>query len=278
MPYTAEISRANPACFIILLDQSGSMSDPFGGEKQGSKSEELASAINRLLQELIIKCSKDLSMYRYFAVSIIGYGSSVGPVLGGALSGQPLVWIDEIYANTLRVDEISRRVSDGAGGLVEVKANMPIWFDPVASNGTPMCQAFQFALTLAQNWVIEHPTSYPPIVINISDGESTDGDPTPIAAKIKSLQVQDGNALIMNLHLSSSRAPAIHFPDTNASLPDQYAELLYNMSSELPSGMRETASNLGYKLKVGSRAFVFNARIEDAIEFLNIGTLPSTLR
>ena len=27
MPYTAEISRANPSCFLFLIDQSGSMQD-----------------------------------------------------------------------------------------------------------------------------------------------------------------------------------------------------------------------------------------------------------
>ncbi|MCY0933311.1 hypothetical protein [Streptomyces sp. H34-S4] len=30
MPYTAEISRTNPGCFIFLVDQSASMSDPIG--------------------------------------------------------------------------------------------------------------------------------------------------------------------------------------------------------------------------------------------------------
>ncbi|MFN8463977.1 MAG: vWA domain-containing protein [Caldilineaceae bacterium] len=278
MPYTAEISRANPGYFIILLDQSGSMNDPFGGEKQGSKADALAAAINRILQELVIKCSKDVSVYRYFAVSIIGYGASVGPVLGGALAGQPLAWIDDIYANPLRVDEVNRKVSDGAGGLIETKVAMPIWFDPVANNGTPMAQAFQFALTLAQNWVAEHPASFPPIVINVTDGEPTDADPTPIAEKIKALQGQDGNALVMNVHASSSRAPANLFPADDAALPDQYAKMLFNMSSELPSGMRESASDLGYKLNAGSRAFVFNSGLEDLIQFLIIGTRPSTLR
>lgn len=278
MPYTAEISRANPGCFIILLDQSGSMSDPFGGGQQGSKAEALAAAINRILQEIVIKCSKDMTVYRYFAVSIIGYGAAVGPILGGALAGQPLVWIDDIYANPLRVDEVTKKVSDGAGGLIETKVNMPVWFDPVAQNGTPMAQAFQFALSLAQNWVAEHPAAFPPIVINISDGESTDGDPTPLVEKIQALQVQDGNALVMNLHLSSSRAQPVLFPDGSATLPDQYAGMLFNMSSELPGGMRETATELGYKLGPGSRAFVFNAQLEDAIQFLIIGTRPGNLR
>lgn len=30
MPYSEEISRLNPTCFIFLLDQSGSMAEPFG--------------------------------------------------------------------------------------------------------------------------------------------------------------------------------------------------------------------------------------------------------
>ena len=31
MSYEAEISRSNPSCFVFLIDQSGSMGDPFGG-------------------------------------------------------------------------------------------------------------------------------------------------------------------------------------------------------------------------------------------------------
>ena len=30
MPYSAEISRSNPTCFVFVLDQSGSMADSFG--------------------------------------------------------------------------------------------------------------------------------------------------------------------------------------------------------------------------------------------------------
>jgi len=33
MVYSAEISRRSPTCFIFLIDQSGSMEDPFGGDK-----------------------------------------------------------------------------------------------------------------------------------------------------------------------------------------------------------------------------------------------------
>ncbi len=49
MAYTAEISRANPTCFLLLVDQSGSMAQGFGGESGKSKAEGVAEAVNRLL-------------------------------------------------------------------------------------------------------------------------------------------------------------------------------------------------------------------------------------
>ena len=43
MPYQAEISRSNPSCFLFLIDQSGSMSDPFaGGEAKRKKADLVA--------------------------------------------------------------------------------------------------------------------------------------------------------------------------------------------------------------------------------------------
>ena len=49
MPYQAEISRANPSCFLFLIDQSGSMEDPFAGsDSKRRKADLLADAINRL--------------------------------------------------------------------------------------------------------------------------------------------------------------------------------------------------------------------------------------
>ena len=51
MAYGAEISRGNPTCFIFLLDQSGSMADPFGGESV-RKADFVADAVNRTLHDL----------------------------------------------------------------------------------------------------------------------------------------------------------------------------------------------------------------------------------
>jgi hypothetical protein len=272
MPYTAQITRANPSCLLFLLDQSYSMTDPIPGSEE-SKDVFLARAINRTLQEIIIKCSPHGEVYRYFHVGIIGYGATVGPALGGSLAGQPLVWIDEIEQNPLRVEEVAKKIPDGAGGLVETTIKFPVWFDPVANNGTPMRQAFQQAYTILQGWVTDHPSAYPPVVINITDGASTDGDPSSIAAQIRDLSTDDGNVLLLTLHLSSSKASSpIAFPDNVEGSPDPYAEMLFQMSSELPGSMRETASLYGYRISHDSHGFIFNADIEDVIQFLEIGS------
>jgi uncharacterized protein YegL len=255
------------------------MSDRFGrGEGSQSKADGLAIAINRCIQELVIKCSKDMEVLKYYEVGVIGYGYRIGSALSSSLTGKPLVWIDELYQNPLRVDVIEKMVSDGAGGLVPTTVKLPVWLESVSSGGTPMNTAFQNAYSLLVDWVQAHPTAFPPIVINFSDGEPTDGDPSDTARKLMDLSTEDGNVLVLNAHLSSSRAAPIIFPDSDANLPDQYARLLFGISSVLPDFMRVTATEYGFATSEQSRGFVFNAEIEQVIGFLNIGTRPSNLR
>ena len=68
---------------------------------------------------------------------------------------------------------------DGAGGLVDKMVKFPIWFDPRAYGGTPMKEAFQKAQLILKSWLEQHPNCFPPVVIHITDGMSTDGDPSP---------------------------------------------------------------------------------------------------
>ena len=141
-----------------------------------------------------------------------------------------------------------------------------------------MCRAFTSANSIVQNWISQHRSSYPPIVFNITDGESTDGDPRPLAESLKKLPTDDGETLILNLHTSSSNKPSVSFPDTEEGLPDQYAQLLFQMSSVMPETMRINAQQNGFKVSDKSRGFVFNADLTTVIEWLDIGTRASNLR
>lgn len=279
MPYQAEISRSNPSCFLFLIDQSGSMEDPFaGGESSRRKADLLADAINRLLQNLVIKCAKEEGIRDYFHVGVIGYGARVGPALGGQLAGRELVPISDIGNLPARIEERKKKVEDGAGGLVEQTIRFPIWFDPVYHGATPMCQALTLAHDILARWLPQHPDSFPPIVINITDGEATDGDPSTAADALRSLGSSDGNVLLFNVHLSSKGARPIEFPASADQLPDQHAQLMFELSSPLTPYMRTVAQQEGYTVAEGSRGFVFNADMISVIKFLDIGTRPSNLR
>ena len=279
MAYAAEVSRANPSCILFLIDQSGSMKDPFGGgDPAKQKANAVADIINKLLSNLVIKCARTEGVRDYFHVGVMAYGPRVGPAFGGSLSGKELVPISEIANTPLRVEERQKKDDDGAGGLVERRVKFPVWFDPVAENGTPMCQALGNANLIVQRWLGQHPDCFPPIVINITDGEATDGDPSAQSESLRALASSDGNVLLFNAHCSSSSSAPIEFPDSEQGLPDEYARLLFGMSSSLPEHMRQFAAQEGMRVTESTRGFVFNADIVAVVRFLDIGTRASNLR
>src|SRR5664279_935683 len=277
MTYSAEISRANPSIFLFLLDQSGSMVDPFGGGG-GKKDQKVADAINNLLFNLTIKCAKSEGVRDYYHLGVIGYGEKVGPALGGELVGKELVPISKVANSPERIEERTKKVDDGAGGVVEQKVRLPIWFSPVSKGGTPMSEALKAAQRVVQGWLTAHPDCFPPIVINITDGESTDGSPLKAAEALRELHSSDGEVLLFNVHLSSKGGASFEFPGSEGELPDQYAKQLFNMSSPLPDYIRNAAQQEGFQVGEASRGFVFNADIVSVIRFLDIGTRPSNLR
>jgi hypothetical protein len=272
MPYTAELNRANPTCFLFLIDQSSSMKEPFGAQPEKPKAEGVADGINRLLQNLALKCAKGDGMRDYFHVGVIGYGGRVAWALGGQLAGQKLVPISMAAAHPLKVEERTRTVSDGAGGLMDKKIKFPVWFEAVASGRTPMCQAIAEATQAVADFIKAYPDSFPPLVINITDGKPTDGNPEQATAKLRELGTSDGNTLIFNAHLSSRPARAIEYPSLETELPDAHAALLFRMSSILPPKLREAAKNDGFRVNENTRGFVFNADLVAVTRFLDIGT------
>ncbi len=281
MPYTAEISRANPSCFLFLIDQSGSMADAWGGGQDGiagSKALEVATIVNNLLRNIVLKCSKDEGVRNYFDVGVIGYGSHVGPAFGGTLAGRDLVAVADLADAPLRIEDRTRKVMDGAGGVLDTTVKFPVWFDPVSFGGTPMRAAFAEALRVLRPWIESHPASYPPIVFHITDGESTDGDPSQDAADLRRLGTQDGPVMLFNIHVSSQPEQEISFPAMPPGLPDAYATMLFDMSSDLPSEMRERLQMEGYAAPAGARGFIFNAEPTALVNFLDIGTRPANLR
>jgi hypothetical protein len=275
MPYSAEISRSNPTCFLFLVDQSKSMLGPIGGQGK-KKADAVADSLNRLLYTLVLRCVWGQAVLDRFHVGVIGYGRQVVPALGGALARRELVPVGELARNPLRVEQHVNKVDDGRGGQVEQAVRTPVWFEPAADGKTPMCAALERAGQVLSNFLIEHPACYPPLVVNLTDGEATDGEPAAAAERLRQLASEDGAVLLFNVHISSSPAAPVEFPREEAGLPDDHARRLFRMSSCLPLPMQGPARQAGIAVDDQTRGFVFNADLASVVRFLDIGTRVDT--
>ncbi|MFV1968042.1 MAG: hypothetical protein ACC628_21665 [Pirellulaceae bacterium] len=252
---------------------------PFGADPGTKKASGVADAINRLLYGLVYRCTTGAQgeiLDRYY-VGVIGYGSDVGSALGGQLAGRGLVPISEIGKKPLRVDTRTKKISDGAGGVIETSVKFPVWLETVAdARTTRMCKALTEARKTIEDFVTNCPRAYPPVVINITDGEAKDGNPEPHANALKELATEDGSVLLFNTHISSSNEKPIEFPVSETQLPDKFARLLFRMSSPLPPKMIADAQSMEIQIADGARGFVFNADLVSVIQLLEIGTRTSS--
>jgi hypothetical protein len=187
--YTQEISRAQPACFLFLLDQSGSMEEPLGGtDPPQRKCDALVDAINGWLNNMIIRASGSDGIRDWMHVGVVGYRTDDqnNPIIGSAFQGplaeESLVPISRIHQSPLRVMDKTQRVFDQeTGEMAEFPIQVPVWVEPVYAGGTPMCNALHLSYQLLEQWIGSHRSSFPPILVHITDGESCVGDPIPKA-------------------------------------------------------------------------------------------------
>ena len=270
--YSAQITRANPTLIILLVDQSGSMVDTFSGGRAGRKADFVADVVNNTLHDLVIRCTKTEEVRNYYYVAVIGYGRRVGSAFTGALADRNVTPISELADYPMKVETRMKRVSDGYGGAIEVPYRFPVWTYPLADGGTPMCEAFKTVKDILRRWLGEHPTGFPPTILHLTDGESGDGDPTAIGQEIMSMGTDDGNVLIFNCHVSATNTQKIEYPSNQYGLPNNFAKILFGISSQLPAGFIAAAQQLGVNVTNDSRGFVFNADPSSVVQFYEIGT------
>jgi hypothetical protein len=267
------IDRLSPGLIVFLVDQSESMSALLPGSGV-SKAQAVADQINRLIYELILRSVKSPREppRAYFYAAVVGYSSAPdgSPLVGHCLTGSSahpmgLLSTTELAANPLRIDHV-------AGAAPGQTINAPIWLDPIARGGTPMCRALNVAGSICAWWVEQYPAAFPPVLVNLTDGDSTDGDPAVWGRRLRGLQSEDGGVLLFNINLSERPSMPSLFPADPADLPSAGAELLFEMSSPLPESMLASARSLGLPVTPGSRGFAYNADLRTLVAFLNVGT------
>lgn len=258
--YQQKINTDHPGLIVILLDQSSSMSDTVPHETGSrTKSEIAADAVNRLIYAIVRRSSRGgTGVVKRCYVGVIGYGAITGPMVGG--------WTTEL---------------NDMGGLQSDSHGLKRYVQAVHKGSTPMFDAFAKALPLAQDWIAEHEDSFPPIVINITDGEPDDMQVAPkdgsrtrgAAEKVAQLGTRDGKLLLFNIHIGSRNATELILPTQSQiqSLNDDYAAFLFSISSEIPETMRRSALDAGFTPGETARGMAFNAA-DKLVQFLDWGS------
>lgn len=278
--YRQPWGATTPGCVIFLLDQSDSMDRTFGSGRSGEGKmlkDEVATQLNKSLNEIGRRCIKDESVSPRVDVAVIGYGELVGGAIGGALAGRELISIVDLMEHPLRNDKREKEEMDDTGELFKYEVDFPIWVEAVSGNGTPMDTALEMAHQIAKKWIRSHRESFPPLVINITDG-IPNRDPKPAAEALRKLRTNDGAVLLFNCHISPISEGECLYPGPGDSLPpDKYARGLFEMSSEIPAGMRNLAIKLGVKrnMKKGDRGFVFNTDASGVMKMIEFATVQA---
>jgi hypothetical protein len=276
MTYQAEISRENPTCFLFLIDQSGSMSETLDSGR--SKAQFLADVLNKTLATMVTRCAKADGIRHYFDVGVLAYGGNgIREPFAAQYGGESIVGIQTLGSAPLRVEQRNRTQDDGVGGIVTLTTRFPVWFDPTSDGGTPMCEAMERTAELLADWCDTHAASYPPTVIHVTDGASTDGNPESIGDSLRQIGTQSGDALVFSVHVSRQGGAEVAFPGSEWMLSDDLSRLLYRMSSPLPDHVARAAADKGYSISPASRGLIVNAGPECVVDFFDIGTRPRLL-
>jgi len=265
--YKRAITRMNPTAVIFLLDQSASMNEVW--TQQYKKSGAVASFVNDALYELVLACTRGGGVRPYVDIAVLGYGghgsTGVRSLLSGTTTERPFLSISSLV-------ELARTPQQTTH---DASAPFATWIDPVADGATPMNQVMAIAEAAVSSWVKTHDSSFPPIIFNITDGDSTDGDPSESASKLTQHATADGNALLFTAHISANAKDSLHYPEFLDAKADALARTMFTISSHVPESLRLMARELGISIPPGARGFLYNASASEVVGMLNVGTAPT---
>ncbi len=268
-------SSATPGLLIILVDQSGSMMKPYDGND--NRSQFAAKAVNRVINTIIQKNFDGKQPKNRCFITVIGYDSEVKKLASG--------FLQKLEANPLRIDEVTKKVPDGAGGLVEIKSKMPVWIEPIDKDRwTNMTGAFQMAKDTVEAWMADKPENPAPVIINISDGRpyydhrdisECVNETIEVVNAIKAIDTNDGKIQIFNAMLGDG--PKVIFPKSEDDLTTDEARFLYQISTEIPDAYRGAAEKNELAYDEGARGAIYNADAEHLIKLIDFGSSKGTL-
>ncbi len=284
--FTRRVTREHRAAVALLIDASASMQSAITYDgRLLSQGEVAAISANAILKELLCKSKASDEIRDYYDVMILTYNGD----------GTQSLFGDDKKGYFKSISEIAMM---GSGDkIISLEAITPFNSDDeelrnskfvIAPKGeTPMYEALYIALEELTKWCSDtkNRESTPPIVINITDGHTTDSsleDIVEISERIKNISTKDGDSLLINIFLSDSLETMI-FPtptELNDS-PNEFYRAMGHSASKLPKVFEPVAhymrrEDIADHSPNGYHAVGFGVSVEDMIAMMNIGTLVTT--
>lgn len=282
--YTAQISRANPTAFIFAIDQSASMGRTVNllGEEV-TMAEAVKRIVNRQLYNLVLRCVRGNETRHYYDIAILGYGANTYPIWEGDLKDREFVSPEELQKNPFKRITTRKEVKTRKGTSIKETEELQWIESRHDGRQTRMDLVLKQAKELAEKWISQHPNSYPPTIIHITDGEfvgTTRENVMQQVNEIKSMFTTDGNVLLFNIHVTPDHSTSLKFPiDRNEVRGNEYSTLLYDMSSLLPFRYNEDISKVrNDNADERHVAMAVNADMSLLIQLMDIGTPTPTTK
>ena len=170
--YESLINRKHRGLFVIAIDCSASMQERITFNSLSlSKAEAVALVCNYTIDELIARATRQGIVRDYYDIAVIGYsGDSIQPLIGDGT--QQRIAIDLLAKMAPEPCSYTFDQNPDDGTTVGATFTLRPWITPRAAANTPMHKAMIEIERIVAEWcrMPENRDSFPPVVINISDG------------------------------------------------------------------------------------------------------------
>ena len=268
-PYSSAITPKNPAGIFFILNQSYPTEEriEFGGVRI-SKARVEGGIVDKVINELILSNTSDGVVNDRYNISVLGYGDYAY----SCFEKGNVQTLKELQDNPLFVRTISKETKTRQGTkTIEIK--QPTWIKTNSDGEAKLYKALKKARDIIENWAEEHESSYPPIVIHITEyryHDADDSDMKQLANQIKSIFTKDGNALFFNIIVTEKNdATPVLFPCDEHEIGDSYYGTMYClMSSTLPiSHIQNIACfNENEDVLIQRYGIAFNVKFKDLFD------------
>ena len=261
-------SSAQPAFFIFIVDQSERMNEYFYSGL--TKADHVVNQLNQIINDLIYLNNVGHTVKDKLFITLLGHSNGKSYDIRSE-------YLSAFADNPIRIEQLKKKVSDGAGGLIEIDEEVPIFIEALSVSKENQLSAFQLSNELVELMVSKQSKNdYMSIAIfNISGGLTQDWKKTTtLVNKIKTLKHRESKVTICNV-LIDQTIKSLTFPSIeevfNQNLTTQ---IFFEWSTYIPERFVSTANLLGYnsgKVDTSCKYF-FNQNFKEIVNLFESGS------